>query len=126
MVLDSVEDNAQTEMEATPARTGPLAGKTVVVTGANSGIGAFLQPPLPAVAEPALALCLPCWFPGLTSPAPPGFETAAELASRGASVVLACRRMQAAEDAASAIRCAPVDSDIALRESHSPVGPAAY
>jgi hypothetical protein len=37
---------------------------------------------------------------------PLGFETAAELASRGAAVVLACRRLDVAEDAAAAIRCA--------------------
>jgi hypothetical protein len=36
----------------------------------------------------------------------PGFETASALASFGAAVVLACRRTDAAEEAAAAIRCA--------------------
>jgi NAD(P)-dependent dehydrogenase (short-subunit alcohol dehydrogenase family) len=48
-----------------------LNGKTIVITGANSGIG---------------------------------FHAAQELAARGARTVLACRRPEAAEEAASAIR----------------------
>ena len=95
---------------ATTTRAGPLAGKTVVVTGANSGIGAS-QPPHPPAAVQAgrrgVGWWLTCGAHFACSPAATGFETAAELAARGASVVLACRRMQAAEDAASAIRCVP-------------------
>jgi NAD(P)-dependent dehydrogenase (short-subunit alcohol dehydrogenase family) len=45
-----------------------------------------------------------------------GFETAAELASRGAAVVLACRRLDVAEDAAAAIRCAPGCARTAARD----------
>ena len=48
-----------------------------------------------------------------------GFETAAELAKRGAAVVLACRRVDAAEEAAAKIRCArPRRLLAACRDTH--------
>jgi NAD(P)-dependent dehydrogenase (short-subunit alcohol dehydrogenase family) len=68
-------------MNWTPKLIPSLAGKTAVVTGANSGIG---------------------------------WHTAAELAKHGASVTLACRNVQAGEDAASRMRDAgAVDVQVA-------------
>jgi NAD(P)-dependent dehydrogenase (short-subunit alcohol dehydrogenase family) len=94
---------------ASPAVAKPLQGKTAIVTGANSGIGTSRSAGCAAAAPACVVLrslgfaCSPGAF---ARRFPPGFETAAELAARGAAVVLACRRVDAAETAAAAIRCA--------------------
>lgn len=58
-----------------------LAGRTVLVTGANTGIGYSLDRN-----DNSLHSCI-------TSSPLPGFETAKALAGRGAAVVMGCRSL---------------------------------
>jgi hypothetical protein len=74
-----------------PAVSRPLEGRISIVTGSNSGIGASTR-------EGHV-------YHALELTASQGFETALELARLGATVVLACRRIGAAETASAAIRC---------------------